>query len=1084
MFAAINDSLYDGYKLHATLPMNIYRKDDYHEEKLELKLIGYLDDTTWFANKIDDLVANLAIADDFYSLANIKINKEKTKLLTNDKTLLAKDDKHIPFYFGNDLINIEIVPKNSNERILGIYVNINNSPTFTYKKIKKMLHYICYNLRKKKITHDHVIYIINKVLLPRIEYLTQHILVPPHIINEFNRIIRSIYKHSLSLPKSFFNSVIHNPIYPNILNIWDSQLRAQASLLNAQINNPITSPLIQFLILTSQNRLWTNDIGETTKYFHKPMKLFNRLENLLCIFHYYNLSFFHSIKYHVTGGVHPISYFISDPKQYFKFLRSLKHKDIFFLDQIISNDGAFLKTWKEIKKTLRSKSGRRPKWYDFLKENIVLNNNTNRLQFTTNNNNPSPSQNFTRPKIIKSNNRSLPCKNQWTSFWSPRYSDIIYIKIIEKSHFPSDVPKVYGEHHIPFRDPIPQDPSLTPHSMPNLLIPCPGCDLHDSFYIGDIRPRCIISFPSNNTISVHANIYRKNNNRQNNIFIVHKSHSETRADVFIDYNERINPNFRQTENIIQHSPLFNNISQKNFQLIKTILLPFSIHNFFFSFANLISSFNSLEFYTDGSLLRYNDSSIMGFGWILTNDINLDLKFSGKTVEWASSTRAEIFAILTCLIICPPNSHVTIFTDSQCAIDTYYSLQHYKMTPRRLQKLNNVLLWQAIKWIIQSLNLTIKLNKVQAHSGNTYNDIADTLAKAGCEQPDIISISPVGVKPQKGYIKFNEEFIIDRNIRKTLKKPINFRNIERQISHRSLHIIKTFTLEHRINWEYTQYWMSFNPFHKATSQTYSKHVSWRMKCSNYALPTLDALNRNYPDILKGFDTCFLCSNSTETNEHFWTCSESINILKNIFRKYESIYNSLIINNINYDKFKNEIPTITESPVFTCFNSNISTIFDAPDLHCILINMIPFSIIKPFQDAKISKKEIKKLLLTFLFDLHKDIYELLWKVQTSKWKQYKLDLGITKSTFTKRINTRRERKRQNNFDISHNNPLNDNILNIGYSNPFMTSTRNLDDSVLWIYLTSSNFRHNLPWINSLYLTIIDSIQFDTNLFYYNI
>ncbi|UZO03375.1 uncharacterized protein OCT59_023782 [Rhizophagus irregularis] len=119
MFAAINDSLYDGYKLHATLPMNIYRKDDYHEEKLELKLIGYLDDTTWFANKIDDLVANLAIADDFYSLANIKINKEKTKLLTNDKTLLAKDDKHIPFYFGNDLINIEIVPKNSNERILG-----------------------------------------------------------------------------------------------------------------------------------------------------------------------------------------------------------------------------------------------------------------------------------------------------------------------------------------------------------------------------------------------------------------------------------------------------------------------------------------------------------------------------------------------------------------------------------------------------------------------------------------------------------------------------------------------------------------------------------------------------------------------------------------------------------------------------------------------------------------------------------------------------------------------------------------------------------------------------------------------------
>ncbi|PKB94059.1 hypothetical protein RhiirA5_439656 [Rhizophagus irregularis] len=138
---------------------------------------------------------------------------------------------------------------------------------------------------------------------------------------------------------------------------------------------------------------------------------------------------------------------------------------------------------------------------------------------------------------------------------------------------------------------------------------------------------------------------------------------------------------------------------------------------------------------------------------------------------------------------------------------------------------------------------------------------------------------------------------------------------------SLHIIKKFTLEHRINWEYTQDWMNYNPFQKATSQSYSKHVSWRMKCSNYALPTLDLLNRNYPDILKGFDTCFLCSNSTETNEHFWICSESINILKDIFMKHELIYKSLIINNLDQDKFKDHNIIITESPVFTSFNTPI-------------------------------------------------------------------------------------------------------------------------------------------------------------------
>ncbi|PKY40596.1 hypothetical protein RhiirA4_454008 [Rhizophagus irregularis] len=173
-----------------------------------------------------------------------------------------------------------------------------------------------------------------------------------------------------------------------------------------------------------------------------------------------------------------------------------------------------------------------------------------------------------------------------------------------------------------------------------------------------------------------------------------------------------------------------------------------------------------------------------------------------------------------------------------------------------------------------------------------------------------------------------------------------------------------------------------------------------------------------------------------------------------------------------------------PIFSSFNSPITTIYDAPDLHCLLINMVPSSIIKPFQEAKIPKKMIKKLLLSFLFDLHRDIYESLWKTRSAKWKQYKKDNGITKSSFTKRPTHQRKRRRQNNYDTSSDNPTNDNILNLGYTDPFMTSTRNLDNSTLWIYLTSSNFRHNLPWINSLYLNFIDSISFDQNLFYYNI
>ncbi|PKK64647.1 hypothetical protein RhiirC2_716139 [Rhizophagus irregularis] len=85
--------------------------------------------------------------------------------------------------------------------------------------------------------------------------------------------------------------------------------------------------------------------------------------------------------------------------------------------------------------------------------------------------------------------------------------------------------------------------------------------------------------------------------------------------------------------------------------------------------------------------------------------------------------------------------------------------------------------KAIQQIIEELNLQVQFTKVKAHSGVGYNEKADKLAKDGCDSDRIISISPKGIKAQKGYIMFNFDTIIDRNIRKTLKKPINFWSIK-------------------------------------------------------------------------------------------------------------------------------------------------------------------------------------------------------------------------------------------------------------------------------------------------------------------
>ncbi|PKB95930.1 hypothetical protein RhiirA5_435762 [Rhizophagus irregularis] len=416
-------------------------------------------------------------------------------------------------------------------------------------------------------------------------------------------------------------------------------------------------------------------------------------------------------------------------------------------------------------------------------------------------------------------------------------------------------------------------------------------------------------------------------------------------------------------------------SNINHRLVNGLLLPKDIFNEFYILINNLALFTDLEFYTDGSLIIDNDNPRMGFGWIFT------------------------LRIFVCLIA------QSKFSDSQCTIDTFTSFSNYKITLRRKQKINNIILWQAIHQIIDELNLQVHFTKVKAHSEIEHNDKADKLAKDGCYSNKIISISPKGIKAQKGYIMFNNDTIIECNIRKTLKKPINFHNIEQQISLKPLHALKLFTTNHIINWEFSQLWINHNPFQKATSESYSKHVGWRIKCSNYALPMLDALNRNYPDIFNGYDTCFLCSAASESNEHFWSYLKSIDILNSIFRKHKQKFRTYIINNM--DKEKINISDINfDIPVFTAFNSPIKSIHDAPELHCLLINLVPDCLLLPFKDAKIHKKLIKKLLLSFLFDLYHDIYDQLWKARNIKWKEYKKINSITKKSFLKRPKQRKK------------------------------------------------------------------------------
>ncbi|CAB4391259.1 unnamed protein product [Rhizophagus irregularis] len=214
---------------------------------------------------------------------------------------------------------------------------------------------------------------------------------------------------------------------------------------------------------------------------------------------------------------------------------------------------------------------------------------------------------------------------------------------------------------------------------------------------------------------------------------------------------------------------------------------------------------------------------MDHGWIFSSDLNANITYSGASREWASSTKAELLAIITALIVCPPSSTITIHTDSNNCINTYNKLSSPKLTARRFQNINNCTLWNTLKYIISTLQLSVSFIKVKAHSGDTLNDTADILAKEGSRSTEYITFNIQHIKNQRCHLTFHDGTIIDRNIRKSIKRIINFQYFERHLKHQNIHRIKDYALNNLIDWEFSQIWFKYNSLSKPTSEQYSKHV---------------------------------------------------------------------------------------------------------------------------------------------------------------------------------------------------------------------------------------------------------------------
>ncbi|GES74707.1 ribonuclease H-like domain-containing protein [Rhizophagus clarus] len=401
-----------------------------------------------------------------------------------------------------------------------------------------------------------------------------------------------------------------------------------------------------------------------------------------------------------------------------------------FMDQICSIDGSFLLPYKDIKNSLIING--KEKYLTGTRRSFVTTRYPKTSDWLTLSRTPLYKI-LTTTRLL--NQEEYASRNQWIVFWNASTSIAVYGKTLHQINRPGANSITQIQHYLPLTL-MDNQLDLTPWKRLAILQPCRSCNRHTYnvdnplLYTFYMSTSSLITFKTTpaNKIPIHIPDKKKYWRYPSQPFLTlqtlaynyyltltrsfkHPSHFDnpvdtSQPDFLLNYKD-LNYNF------IPNTPYFIcNIFAGNDNVIQSLI------NLSIEFVNR----SNFSFYTDGSLHTEGPlKSCLGFGWLEVGSPPHTFTFKGSMIFQPSSTRAEIFSILTCLITVLYNSTVNIYTDSQNFISTYNNINnpcfsHPLMVPTF--NLNGPLEKDLRKWSKNTLECYNMLSTIN-NSSNAY-----------------------------------------------------------------------------------------------------------------------------------------------------------------------------------------------------------------------------------------------------------------------------------------------------------------------------------------------------------------------------
>ena len=459
------------------------------------------------------------------------------------------------------------------------------------------------------------------------------------------------------------------------------------------------------------------------------------------------------------------------------------------LEQLLYKGSISLIRWNELNMKFK---GRKPNWWTDLKKKVIDENQQLTLKFK---------DKIDINKIISSNKGILPYLNL-----DGRKKNWITGKMdMEKKNLDGSVTKemiqIYGrlltkKKQISTSNSIKIEHFCMTKTLSGKLALMKCQNQLCNYGTWENETRCIVELEKLNCLVIRG----KSKPMGENKFRIYQSEQNIKDELikWLHINETNVDNLALSSNVVVGTSIFH---EKEYEIRKCCNQSQKTSKLVEIYQNNIKNNNRpiWEFYTDGSLKTIDDTKKMAIGWILvnTNDSNsIEVEFSAANLGWPSSTKAEVLAILSTILVVLPHSNMKIYTDSKNAIQQF---EQYKkeLSVRRQLKINNQISWNTITYLLEKYKIDLELIKVKAHSDNWGNNEADRVANKGLYEDYWIlndhlvtskyNIAWYNIKVEMGARKFTK--ILNQTRRslesENLKRIEKLSNIDKKISYKIL-----------------------------------------------------------------------------------------------------------------------------------------------------------------------------------------------------------------------------------------------------------------------------------------------------------